>query len=80
MSSEDKAKLDTIDEYANNYILPDASNSIKGGVIIGDNITVSNCEISLNKSNVTSALGYTPPTQDTTYSVATNNKDGLMSY
>ena len=33
----------------------------------------------LTKSNVTTALGYTPPTTDTTYSVATTSKDGLMS-
>ncbi|MBQ0112214.1 MAG: hypothetical protein KBT03_03700 [Bacteroidales bacterium] len=33
----------------------------------------------LTKSNVTTALGYTPPTTDTTYSVATTSTNGLMS-
>lgn len=33
----------------------------------------------LTKENVTTALGYTPPTQDTTYSPATTDTDGLMS-
>jgi hypothetical protein len=59
--------------------LPTASSSTKGGVKIGSNITVSNGTISLSKSNVTSALGYTPPTKDTTYSAATSSAAGLMS-
>ena len=33
----------------------------------------------LTKSNVTAALGYTPPTQDTTYGDATTSASGLMS-
>lgn len=42
------------------YTLPNATSSTLGGVKIGNNITVSNGTISLTKSNVTSALGYTP--------------------
>lgn len=34
---------------------------------------------SITKSQVTTALGYTPPQQDTTYSEATTSKAGLMS-
>ena len=34
---------------------------------------------SLSKSAVTTALGYTPPTKDTTYSAATTSAAGLMS-
>ena len=34
---------------------------------------------SLSKSAVTTALGYTPPTTNTTYSAATTSADGLMS-
>lgn len=45
-----------------NYTLPTASSSTLGGVKIGSNISVSNGIISLAKSNVTSALGYTPAT------------------
>lgn len=61
------------------YTLPNATSSVLGGVKIGSNITVSSGTISLNKANVTSALGYTPPTSDTTYNVATTSSNGLMS-
>lgn len=56
------------------YSLPTASSSTLGGVKIGSNITVSSGTISLTKSNITSALGYTPPTADTntTYSAGAN--------
>lgn len=33
----------------------------------------------MEKSDVTTALGYTPPTKDTTYEVATTSANGLMS-
>ena len=33
----------------------------------------------ITSTMVTSALGYTPPEQDTTYGNATTSKDGLMS-
>lgn len=45
----------------------------------GSNITLTDTTFSLTKANVTGALGYTPPTQDTTYSVATTSANGLMS-
>ena len=61
------------------YTLPTASTTVMGGVKIGSNISVSNGVISLNKSNVTSALGYTPPTSDTVYNNATTSTAGLMS-
>lgn len=44
------------------YTLPAASSSVMGGVKVGSNISVSNGTISVTKSNVTSALGYTPAT------------------
>ena len=53
------------------YTLPTASSSVLGGVKIGSNITLSSGVISLTKGNVTSALGYTPPTSNTTYSAGT---------
>jgi len=40
---------------------------------------LSNIFAALNKSDVTTALGYTPPTQDTTYSDATTSAHGLMT-
>ena len=61
------------------YSLPDATASVKGGVKIGSNLTVSSGTISLTKANVTSALGYTPPASDTTYGDATTTSSGLMS-
>lgn len=61
------------------YMLPTASSTVMGGVKIGSNISVNNGTISLTKSNVTSALGYTPPTSDTTYGNATALTAGLMS-
>ena len=42
------------------YALPTATSSVLGGVKVGSNITLSSGTISLSKSNVTSALGYTP--------------------
>ena len=81
MSAADKKKLDGIATGANNYTytLPSATSSVLGGVKVGSNITVSSGTISLTKSNVTSALGYTPPTTNTTYSAATQSTAGLMS-
>lgn len=64
---------------SNTYTLPDATTVAKGGVQIGDNITVSSGIISLTKANIVNALGYTPPTTNTSYSVATSSSNGLMS-
>lgn len=66
------------------YTLPDATTSTKGGVKVGSNITVSSGTISLTKANVTNALGYTPPTTNTTYNTmgaataSTAGKAGLV--
>lgn len=48
-----------------------ATDSKIGGVIIGENISVANGVISISSGNVTDALGYTPPTTNTTYSAST---------
>ena len=79
MSSTDKSKLDGIAANANNYSLPDATSSVKGGVKVGSNITVSSGTISLTKANVTSALGYTPPTTDTNTHYTTHAKVGASA-
>lgn len=60
-----KTKLDGIAAQVNKYVLPTATAEIIGGVKVGANISYSNGTISLSKANVTSALGYTPPTADT---------------
>ena len=44
----------------------------------GSNITLTGTVFSLTKANVTGALGYTPPTSDTTYSEATSSAYGLV--
>ena len=82
MSAADKKKLDGIANGANNftYSLPTASATVLGGVKTGSNITNTSGVLSLTKANVTSALGYTPPRQDTTYGLATTSSNGLMSY
>ena len=54
-----------------------ATSSALGLVKIGSNITNSSGTISLTKANVTSALGYTPPTTNTTYSVVSTSANGL---
>ena len=51
--------------------LPNATSDTLGMVKIGSNITVSSGTISLIKDNITNALGYTPPTTNTTYSAGT---------
>lgn len=62
------AKSGSYDDLSNKptipaaYTLPNATSSTLGGVKVGSNISVSNGTISLAKSNVTSALGYTPAT------------------
>lgn len=58
-------KLGGIAQGANKYVLPTATAETIGGVKVGANISYSNGTISLSKANVTSALGYTPPTADT---------------
>lgn len=79
MTAADKKKLDGIATGANAYSLPTATSSVLGGVKTGSNITNSSGTISLTKANVTAALGYTPPTTNTTYGVATQSANGLMS-
>lgn len=64
MSAADKTKLDGIATGANNYSLPNATTSSKGGVIVGSNLSVSNGTISMSSENVASALGYTPANND----------------
>lgn len=40
-TNEEKAKLGGVEANANNYTLPDASASVKGGVTVGTNVDVS---------------------------------------
>ena len=61
----DGTNTKTWSDIIKGYTLPTATSSALGGVKIGSNITISDGTISLTKANVTSALGYTPPTADT---------------
>lgn len=56
-----------------------ATASVLGLVKIGSNLTIASGLLSLTKANVTAALGYTPPTTNTTYDNATQRAAGLMS-
>lgn len=76
MTSDMVTKLNGITAGANKYSLPSATSSTLGGVKIGSNITVASGTISLTKANVTSALGYTPPTADTNTHYASKNVVG----
>ena len=77
MSQMDKAKLNTIEEGANNYTHPNYLERTEGfyKVTVDDEGHVINAT-TVVKSDIT-ALGI--PAQDTTYTVATTSKDGLMS-
>ena len=72
-------KTTSVTDSDTTYTLPVATSSTLGGVKTGSNITNSSGTISLTKANVTAALGYTPPTTNTTYGVATQSANGLMS-
>ncbi len=59
-----KKKLDNVEDNANNYILPTASASVKGGVKVGKNLTM--------EGEVLNAT-------DTTYEDVSDTKSGLMT-
>ena len=53
------------------------STSTAGVLSVGSNISVNNGKISLTKDNITGALGYTPPTTDTKYTLPTASSSTL---
>lgn len=70
------------------YSLPLAASGTRGGIQLGYAATGANVPVQLSsekayvaltKTAVTTALGYTPPTTNTTYSAATTSAEGLMS-
>lgn len=74
----------TVTDADTKYTLPTASGTTLGGIKVGSNITNSSGTISLTKANVTAALGYTPPTQDTNTWIAlkgaTSSEAGTAGY
>lgn len=70
-TTPEKNKLAAIEAEANKYVLPAATASALGGVKIGSNITLADGgTISINKNNVTSALGVDPTTKYVTLDTA----------
>ena len=93
MSSADKTKLDGIAAGAQKNTITGVKGNAETNYRTGNvNITAANIGLGnvenkssatirgeLTKANVTTALGYTPPTTNTTYEEATASKAGLMS-
>ena len=93
MSAADKTKLDGIAAGAQKNTITGVKGSAETSYRTGNvNITAANIGLGnvenkssetirgeLTKANVTTALGYTPPTTNTTYEEATTSKAGLMS-
>ena len=71
MSSWDKEKLDRIEDEANNYILPQATSEVLGGIMLDEET---------DSSHFLNGLGNWATPQDTTYALATSAFDGLMSH
>ena len=78
MGSDDKRKLDGIENNANNYSLPTASSTTKGGITLGYSQNDKNYPVALDDSG--KAYVNVPWTDtNTTYGLATSTNDGLMS-
>lgn len=73
MSAADKQKLDNINEESFKYVLPVASETMLGGIKVGQNLTMENETLSVTKTNITDALGLEP------ISITTVNKDYIIS-
>ena len=79
MSASDKAKLDNIASGANYYVHPSYTSKSNGFYkVTVDNTGHVSGTTSVSKSDITTALGYTPPTQNTTYSAASSFDLGLV--
>lgn len=78
MKSTDKVKLDGIADNANNYSLPTASSTIKGGITLGYSQNGKNYPVMLDSTD--KAYVNVPWIDtNTTYSLATSTNDGIMS-
>lgn len=76
MSATDKAKLDTVEENANNYSLPLASASTRGGIKIGYTTTGKNYAVQLNQEK---AFVNVPWTDQNVLQNAAISSDGSYS-
>ena len=77
MRASDKAKLDGIADGANNYSLPTASSTTKGGITLGYSQSGKNYPVALD-SNGKAYVNVPWTDTNTTYSLATPTNDGLM--
>lgn len=77
MTASDKSKLDGIANNANNYSLPTASSTIKGGITLGYPQSGKNYPVALD-SNGKAYVNVPWTDTNTTYSLATSTNDGLM--
>ena len=78
MTNVDKVKLDGIANNANNYSLPTASSTIKGGITLGYSQNGKNYPVALD-SNGKAYVNVPWTDTNTTYGLATSTNDGLMS-
>lgn len=78
MTASDKSKLNGIANNANNYSLPTASSTIKGGITLGYSQNGKNYPVAID-SNGKAYVNVPWTDTNTTYSLATSTKDGLMS-
>lgn len=78
MSSADRNKLNGIANNANNYSLPTASSTIKGGITLGYSQNGKNYPVALD-SNGKAYVNVPWTDTNTTYGLATSTNDGLMS-
>lgn len=76
MSSTDKVKLDGIEARANNYFLPLATAATRGGIKVGYAANGRNYPVQMDRENAYVNVPWTDT--NTTYSLATSTKDGLM--
>lgn len=78
MTASDKSKLDGIANNANNYSLPTASSTIKGGITLGYSQNGKNYPVAID-SNGKAYVNVPWTDTNTKYSLATSTNDGLMS-
>lgn len=74
-----KAKASDLTSHTGNKSNPHGVTKAQIGLGNVENKSSEAIRSELTKANVTSALGYTPPTTNTTYGVATTSANGLMS-
>ena len=76
MSATDKIKLDGIESHANNYSLPLATASLRGGIQVGYVANGKNYPVQLSGDKAYVNVPWTDT--NTTYGLATSTNNGLM--